>query len=58
MKIELVAMLLLFFWCIVTVNVLWFFLTVPCVGLQCVILVFPDHAHLCFHNECFKDVQF
>ena len=26
--------------------VLWFFLTVPWVGLQCVIVVFPDHTHL------------
>ena len=48
-KIELVAMLLLLFWCIVTVNVLCFFLTVPCVGRQCVIVVFPDHTHLRFH---------
>ena len=26
--------------CLVTVNVLWLFLAVPSVGLQCVILVF------------------
>ena len=25
--------------------VMWFFLTVPWVGLQCVIVVFPDHTH-------------
>ena len=32
---------------IVTVSVLWLFLTVPWVdGLQCVI--FPDHTHLLF----------
>ena len=24
------------------------FLTVPCVGQQCVIVVFPDHTHLVF----------
>ena len=24
----------------------WLFLTVPWVGLQCVILVYPDHTHL------------
>ena len=29
-------------------NVLWLFLTVPCVGLQSVIVVFPDHTHLLF----------
>ena len=33
-------------WCLVTVSVLCFFLTVQCVGLQCVILVFPDYSHL------------
>ena len=32
--------------CIVTVNVLWLFLTVPWVALQCVIVVFPDYTHL------------
>ena len=32
--------------CIVYVNVLWLFLTVLWVGLQCVIVVFPDHTHL------------
>ena len=25
---------------------MWLFLTVPCVGLQCVIMVFPDHTYL------------
>ena len=34
--------------CLVTVYVLWLFLTVPWVGLQCVIGVFPDHTHLLF----------
>ena len=29
-----------------TVIVLWLFLTVPSVGLQCVIVVFPVHTHL------------
>ena len=28
------------------VIVLWLFLTVPWVGQQCVIVVFPDHTHL------------
>ena len=34
--------------CIVTINVLWLFLTVPRVGLQYVIVVFPDHTYLLF----------
>ena len=29
-------------------NVLWLFLTVPWVGLQCAIVVFADHTHLLF----------
>ena len=29
-------------------NVLWLFLTVPWVDLQCVIVVFPGHTHLLF----------
>ena len=41
---ELVALLLLSFGCLVTVNILWPFLTVPWVGLQCVIVVLPDHT--------------
>ena len=31
-----------------TINVLWLFLTVPWVGLQCVVVVFPDYTHLLF----------
>ena len=42
-KRKLVALLLLSYRCIVTVNVLWLFLAVPWVGLQCEILVFPDN---------------
>ena len=34
---KLVALLLLSYSCIVTINVLWLFLMVPWVGLQCVI---------------------
>ena len=41
---KLVALLLLSYRCIVTINVLWLFL----VGLQFVIVVFPDHTHLLF----------
>ena len=35
------------------VIVLWPFLTVPWVDLQCVIVLFPDHTHLRF--ERFND---
>ena len=45
-KRELFALLLLSYGCLVTVNVLWLFLTVSRVDLQCVIVVFPDHTHL------------
>ena len=47
-KRDLVALLLVSNGCLVTVYVLWLFLTVPWVGLQCVIVVFPDHTHLLF----------
>ena len=40
---QLVALLFLR---LVIVNVLWLFLTLQWVGLQCVIVVFPDHTHL------------
>ena len=42
---NLVALILLSYRCIVTINVLWLIRTLPCVGLQCVINVFPDHTH-------------
>ena len=48
-KRKLFALLLLSFGCLATVNVTWFFLTVPWVGLQFVIVVFPDHTHLLFY---------
>ena len=44
-RVELVALLLLSFSCPVAVNVLWLFLEVPWVCLQCMIMVFPDHTH-------------
>ena len=47
-KRELDALLLLSYGCLVTVNVLWLLLTVPLVGLQFVIVVFPGHTHLLF----------
>ena len=42
-KRELVALLCLSSWCLVIV--VWLFLAVPWVGLQFVIVVFPDHTH-------------
>ena len=56
-KNKLFALLLLSYRCLVTVNVLWLFLKVPWVGLQCVIVVFPDHTHLLFHSlKCCEPV--
>ena len=49
---ELVALLLLSYGCLVTLNVLRLFLTVLWVGLQCVIVIFPDHTHLLFCGPC------
>ena len=43
-----VALLLLSYRCIVTINALWLFLMVPWAGLQCVIVVCPDHTYLLF----------
>ena len=34
--------------CIVTINVLWPFLTVSWADLQCVIVAFPDHTQSLF----------
>ena len=48
MKRKLVALPLLSYRCIVAINVLWLFLMVPWVGLQYVIVVFPDHTHFTF----------
>ena len=39
-KNELAVLLLLSCGCLVTVNVMWLFLTAPWAGLQCVIVVF------------------
>ena len=44
-KNELVPLLYLSYGYLVTVNVVWLFHTVPWVGLQCVIVVFPDQTH-------------
>ena len=54
-KRELIVLLLLSFGCLVTVNVLWLFLTVLWVGLQFVIVVFPDHTHL-LYDTCLVQI--
>ena len=48
-KRELVAMLNLSSWCLV--SAVWLFLAMPWVCLQFVIVVFPDHKHLLFLNR-------
>ena len=50
------TLLLLSYICIVTINVLWLFLTVPWVGLQNVIVVFPYHTLLLFVYRCFATI--
>ena len=47
-KRKLGSLLLLSYGCVVTINALWLFLTVSCFGLQCVVVVFPDHTHSLF----------
>ena len=47
-KRKLIALLLFSYSCIVTINVLLLFHTVPWVDMQCVIVVVPDHIHLLF----------
>ena len=49
-----VALLLLSFGCLVTVNGMWFFLTEPWIGLHYVIVVVPDHTHLLFLESGLK----
>ena len=46
------AFLLLSYRFIVTITVPLLFLAVPWVGLQCVIVVFPDHTHPLFAHIC------
>ena len=57
-KRKLFALLLLSYMyiCIVTVNVMRLFITVPWVGLQCVFVVFHDHTHLliCGYSSRFR----
>ena len=37
--------------CLVTVNVLWLFLTVTWIGMQWVIVVFPDQTYFLFDQS-------
>ena len=53
-KRKLVTMLLLSWRCFVTINVLWLFFMVFLVGLQHLIVVFPDHTHLLLKPELFR----
>ena len=55
-KRKLVALLVSSYRCFVTITVLWLFLAVPWVGLQCEIVVFPHHTHLLF-GEIFIKVK-
>ena len=45
-KRMLVALILFSYRCTVTIIVLWLFLTVPSIGLQYAIVLFPNHTHL------------
>ena len=47
-KRKLLALLVLSYRSIVAVNELWLFLTMPCVVLWCVVMVFPGHTNLLF----------
>ena len=47
-KKELVALLLLSFGCLVTLSIMWLFLMVLWVGLQCVLVECPGHTHYFF----------
>ena len=50
-KRELIALLNMSSWCLVMVERL--FLAVPRDCLQFVIVVFPDHTHILFLQQCF-----
>ena len=50
-KRKLIALLLLSYRCIVTINVLRLFLTVPWVGLKYANMIFSDHTHLHFERD-------
>ena len=44
------CLLLLSYRCFDTISVMWLFLAVPWVGLQYVIMVFPDRTHFLFYD--------
>ena len=48
-KRKLIALLCLFFWCLVIV--VWFYFTLPRVYVQFMIVVFPDYIHLLCFNQ-------
>ena len=50
-KSELIALHKLSSLCHVTVSLLCLILAVPCVGLQCVTVVFPCHPHLLLYVD-------
>ena len=52
-KGKLIALVLLSYRCIVTINVLWLFHAVRWVGLQYVNVVFLDHTHLLFNEPLY-----
>ena len=54
---ELVALLFYVLGCLVSVNILWLFLTVPWVGLRFVIVVFPYHTHFPLFGSCSHSVE-
>ena len=37
--------------CFVTMEVMWLFVAVPWVDLQCVVVLFPDHTHLLYETH-------
>ena len=51
-KEELVYLLLLSYICIITVNVLWLFLTAPWVALQCVITTRHTRTSILWRFSC------
>ena len=53
-KRELVALLCLSSWCLVVIVVQWLFLTVPWVGLLCVIVAFPDDTRFFLFLLCME----
>ena len=50
-KRDLFTLLVLGNGCPVTVNVMWPFLTMPWVGLLCVIVLFSDHNFFLFNKK-------